>query len=146
MSEPSAADPLESFAAALSGPDDEIDIARAALEAARLAYPDLEIEPYVEGIDALAARALGSAKGATDPLAQVEALNATLFRQYGLKGASENYYDPKNSFLNEVIDRKLGIPVSLGVLYMAVGARAGIALGGTGMPMHFLVLAATASR
>jgi len=59
----------------------------------------------------------------------------------GLRGATKDYYDPKNSFLNDVIARREGIPVSLGILYIAIGARAGIALGGTGVPMHFIVRA-----
>lgn len=130
---------LDEFRAAVSGPDEEIDLARASLVIAKVEYPDLDPEPILEGLLALAARIVQRAPPGSEPLAQVEALNATLFRELGLRGAQDHYYDPKNSFLNEVLERKLGIPISLSILYMSVGARAGIALGGASMPMHFLV-------
>lgn len=130
---------LREFRDATSGPDEEIDLARAALVLAKLEYPDLQIEPYLGSLQALAARVLARSGPQVDTLNRVEALGSIVLGELGLRGATENYYEPRNSFLNDVIDRKLGIPVSLSVIYMAVGARAGIALGATDVPMHFLV-------
>jgi regulator of sirC expression with transglutaminase-like and TPR domain len=69
----------------------------------------------------------------------LEALNAVLFRQEGLRGNAESYYDPRNSYLNEVLERKTGIPISLSVLYMAVGRRVGLELAGVNLPAHFVL-------
>jgi regulator of sirC expression with transglutaminase-like and TPR domain len=69
----------------------------------------------------------------------IAALNGVLFREHGFRGNREDYFDPKNSFLNEVLDRKTGIPISLSVLYMEVAQRIGLSLQGIGFPGHFLV-------
>jgi regulator of sirC expression with transglutaminase-like and TPR domain len=130
---------LDEFRSAVSGPDDEIDLARAALVVARIQYPDLEIEPFLDSLDALAARARARVAPDAPALAQINALSSVLLRDLGLTGATENYYDPRNSFINDVLERKIGIPVSLSIIYMSVAARAGIALGGTAVPRHFLV-------
>lgn len=130
---------LEEFEDAIAGDDDDIDLARAALVLARGEYPDLEIVPYLDQIDALAERTVERFDDDDDLINKVEALNEVLFDEFGLSGANDDYYDPRNSYLHEVLDRKAGIPVSLSVAYMGVGSRAGIPLAGTGMPMHFLV-------
>jgi regulator of sirC expression with transglutaminase-like and TPR domain len=130
---------LEAFRAAISGPDEEIDLARAALVVARIHYPDLDIEPFLDSLNALAAKVRARFDPEGPVLAQINALSGVLLRDLGLAGAAENYYDPRNSFLNDVLERKIGIPVSLSIAYMSVGARAGIALGGTAIPRHFLV-------
>ncbi len=70
---------------------------------------------------------------------RVAVLNQFLFEDLGFRGNTEEYYDPRNSYLNEVIDRKIGIPISLAVLYMAVGRRVGLPLEGVSFPGHFLV-------
>jgi regulator of sirC expression with transglutaminase-like and TPR domain len=67
------------------------------------------------------------------------ALNLVLFVEEGFRGNAGDYYDPKNSFLNEVLDRKTGIPITLSVLYLEVARRAGLTLEGVGFPGHFLV-------
>ncbi len=130
---------LEDFRRAVSGPDDEIDLARVGLIAARVQYPGLEIESILESLDALAAKVRARVSAEAPVLDQVEALTGVLIENFGLKGATKTYYDPRNSFLNDVMERKIGIPVSMSILYMSVGSRAGIALAGTGIPRHFLV-------
>lgn len=130
---------LEEFAQAMAGADEDIDLARVALIVARIQYPDLEIEPILDSLNALAARVRARFDPEDSPVQQAQALTATLIKDLGLQGATRNYYDPRNSFLNDVIERKVGIPVSLSILYLSVGARAGIALGGTAVPRHFLV-------
>jgi regulator of sirC expression with transglutaminase-like and TPR domain len=69
----------------------------------------------------------------------VALLNQVLFQQEGLRGNREDFYDPRNSFLNDVLDRKLGIPITLSVIYMEVARRVGFPVAGVGMPGHFLL-------
>ena len=69
----------------------------------------------------------------------IESINYQLFEIEGFRGNQEDYYDPRNSFLNDVIDRKTGIPITLSVLYMEVGRRIGLRVEGVGMPGHFIV-------
>lgn len=128
--------------AALVGPsieDENIDLVRAALTIARTEYPDLNISYYVERIDRLAQRAGSLVSEPGDVSETVAALNQTLFQENGIKGNREDYYDPRNSYLNEVLDRRLGIPITLALIYMEVGRRLGFPLFGVGMPGHFLL-------
>lgn len=130
---------LEEFRAAVSGPDEEIDLARAALQVARMEYPELDPRAVLDSLDALAARVLIRAGGSYEPLEQIEALTSVVVTDLGLRGARENYYDPRNSMINEVLERREGIPISLSIIYIAVGMRAGVPLGGANVPRHFLV-------
>ncbi len=131
----------EAFAA-LVGPqisDEDIDLVRAALTIARTEYPDLDIESYVARIDELARAAEARISDVGDAAQTIAALNRTLFEEAGLRGNREDYYDPRNSFLNDVLDRGLGIPITLALIYMEVGRRLGFPLFGVGMPGHFLL-------
>ncbi|HEB80915.1 MAG TPA: hypothetical protein ENI71_03450, partial [Chromatiales bacterium] len=112
-------------------------LARGALEIARLEYPDLDPDAYLWRLDDYAerVRAAGGA-GLTD---QVLALNRILFREEGYAGNLEEYYDPRNSFLNEVMDRRLGLPITLSIVYLEVGRRVGLPVEGVSFPGHFLV-------
>ena len=74
-----------------------------------------------------------------DPLFFLNTLSEYLFDELGFTGNREDYYDPRNSYLNDVLDRRLGIPISLSLVYVEVGKRAGAPLVGVGMPQHFLV-------
>lgn len=128
------------FAALVGRADDErIDLLRAALMIARAEYPELKIEPYVARIESLARRVANRVPDFGDPNETISALNRVLFDEEGFRGNREDYYDPRNSFLNDVIDRKLGIPIALSVVYMEVAKRAGLPLFGVGMPGHFLL-------
>lgn len=120
--------------------DERIDLVRASLTIARTEYPDLDIEKYAVRVDELARR-VGAhiPESAGDAAQTIAALNQVLFEEEGFRGNVENYYDPRNSFLNDVLDRKLGIPISLAVLYMEVARRIGFPLFGVGMPGHFLL-------
>jgi len=102
------------------------------------AYPGLDVERYVGELDALGMRLRARLKDQTIE-SRVVALNEFLFEDLGYWGNTENYYDPRNSYLNEVIDRKTGIPITLSVLYMEVGRRIGLPLEGVSFPGHFLV-------
>ena len=119
--------------------DERIDLVRAALSIARTEYPYLDIEKYVQRVDALARRVGERIPEAGDAAQTIGAVNHVLFVEEGFRGNREDYYDPRNSFLNDVLERKLGIPISLAVVYMEVARRVGFPLFGVGMPGHFLL-------
>jgi regulator of sirC expression with transglutaminase-like and TPR domain len=128
--------------ASLVGPevaDEQIDLVRAALTIARTKYPDLDVEQYVAQVNELASRVASQVSLADDPHQTIAALNRVLFEEAGLRGNRDDYYDPRNSFLNEVLDRGLGIPITLSLVYMEVARRLGFLLFGVGMPGHFLL-------
>jgi regulator of sirC expression with transglutaminase-like and TPR domain len=119
-------------------PDAEVDLAEASLLIAGEEYPDLDPGLYLARLDEMAAavrRQAGDA-GAEDA---VPALNRLLFEQEGFHGNTEDYYDPRNSFLNDVLDRRTGIPISLCTVYMEVARRTGMSVEGVGLPGHFVV-------
>jgi regulator of sirC expression with transglutaminase-like and TPR domain len=136
---PSVNDPAIQFAEMVSSEDAAIDLARAALAFARHEYPHLGVESYARRIDHLAAAVRSRAGAAAGPGALIAALNETLFVRERMRGNTANYYDPRNSFLNEVLDRKVGIPITLSCVYMEVGRRAGLEIDGVALPGHFIV-------
>ncbi|HKA34993.1 MAG TPA: tetratricopeptide repeat protein [Candidatus Binatia bacterium] len=118
---------------------DDFDLARAALAIAQDEYPALEPEAYLARLDRLAARVRDLAGGKSDPYRMIAALNHVLFTQESFRGNRGDYYDPRNSFLSDVLERKKGIPITLSVIYTEVARRAGLPLRGVGFPGHFLV-------
>jgi regulator of sirC expression with transglutaminase-like and TPR domain len=112
---------------------------RAALLIAREEYAGLAAEPYLQQLDQLGGALRARLQGELVPQRQIAALNALLFGEEGFRGNAANYYDPRNSYLNEVLDRRLGIPITLALVYVEVGRRAGLPLSGVGFPAHFLV-------
>jgi regulator of sirC expression with transglutaminase-like and TPR domain len=132
-------DPYRDFRQAVDRPEEKIELSRAALTIALTDYPDLDITDYLARIDLLATEVTGRLGSEADIYRSIAALNYVLFRQYGFHGNRDDYFDPKNSFLNEVIERKTGIPITLSVLYMEVAQRVGLRLDGVGFPGHFLV-------
>jgi regulator of sirC expression with transglutaminase-like and TPR domain len=128
--------------AGLVGPDiddERIDLLRAALTVARTEYPNLDLESYVRQVDGLAERVSHRIRDVGDTAQTIYSLNTTLFQEEGLQGNRDDYYDPRNSFINDVLDRGLGIPITLALLYMEVARRIGFPLFGVGMPGHFLL-------
>ncbi len=118
--------------------DEKIDLIRASLVIARTEYPHLEIEVYAARMEQLARR-VAALVPEPDPRLAIAALNRVLFEETSLRGNREDYYDPRNSFLNDVLDRGLGIPITLSIVYMEVAKRVGFSLAGVGMPGHFLL-------
>ncbi len=120
-------------------PETALSLPEAALVIAAHRYPDLQVEDYLARI-AIASdrlrRRLAADASKTHILAM---LNHLLFDELGYAGAASDYYDPRNSYLNEVMERRLGIPISLSILYMAIGQRVGLQLAGVAFPGHFLV-------
>ena len=132
-------DPYREFRQAVDRPEDKIDLGRAALTIALSNYPGLDIAGYLARLDELAVEAVERGGAEADAYRAIAALNYVLFNQHGYRGNTEDYYDPKNSFLNEVIERKTGIPITISVLYLEVAQRIGLALEGVNFPGHFLV-------
>ncbi|HEY3927872.1 MAG TPA: transglutaminase-like domain-containing protein [Candidatus Koribacter sp.] len=119
--------------------DDRIDLLGASLTIARTDYPQLDIENYVTRVEALASKVRKQLANNFSVMDIITALNRVLFHEIGFRGNREEYYDPRNSFLNDVLERRLGIPITLSVLYMEVAQRVGLPLVGVGMPGHFLL-------
>ncbi|MDQ1468212.1 MAG: hypothetical protein QOH10_2627 [Actinomycetota bacterium] len=124
-------DPRERFVAAVNLPAAELPLDVAALCIAAHAHPGLDIDAWCSRLDDLAARS---------EAADFDALAVHLFERECFAGNIEDYEDPENSFLDSVIDRRVGIPITLSVLMISVGRRLGIDVQGVGMPGHFLVL------
>jgi regulator of sirC expression with transglutaminase-like and TPR domain len=139
--------PLKAFADLMSREEAGIDLTRACLMIAQDAYPGLDVESYIAEMDGLAARLRvrlrperpGQASGTRATEERVIALNEFLFEELGYRGNTDEYYDPRNSYLNEVIDRRTGIPITLSILYMELGQRIGLPFEGVSFPGHFLV-------
>src|SRR6201998_877012 len=118
--------------------DEKIDLIRSALVIARTEYPALDIEEYAGRIERMSRRRAPPAAGLGGSEIRA-ALNQVMFEEANLRGNREDYYDPRNSFLNDVLDRGLGIPITLSIIYMEVAKRVGFLLSGVGMPGHFLL-------
>lgn len=120
-------------------PDDRIDLAEAALLVAADEYPDLDVCAYLAHLDELAAGLRSRLAPELPVQQQIEALNRYLFEELGFRPNPADYYDPRNSFLNDVLDRRLGIPLTLSIVYIEIGRRVGLPLAGVSFPGHFLV-------
>ena len=129
----------ERFAQLVNSPEEELDLAEAALLIAQEEHPEIDVASYLRRLDGLAAAVRARLPESPAPVEIIQGLNTQLFREEGLTGNENEYYDPRNSFLNEVLDRKRGIPIALSVIYLEVGRRLGLPLVGVGFPGHFLV-------
>ena len=129
----------ERFATLAELPDEQIELAQAALTMATVEDPRLDLHEHIAALDSLADGASRRLSGERDPLYCVNALSEFLFDEMGFRGNREDYYDPRNSLLNAVLSRRLGIPITLSLIYIEIGKRLGIGLLGIGMPGHFLV-------
>ncbi|HXG19987.1 MAG TPA: transglutaminase-like domain-containing protein [Methylomirabilota bacterium] len=129
----------ERFAQLVNSPNDDFDLAEASLLIAQEEQPTLDVQAYLQRLDALAEAVRTRLPETPDANAIITQLNTFLFQEEKLTGNAGDYYDPRNSFLNEVLDRKTGIPITLSVIYMEVGRRLGLSLVGVGFPGHFLV-------
>ncbi len=119
--------------------DDQINLAKAALMVAREEYPQLPEERYLGQLDVLAEETRDRLDDENAHLVILQELLGTLYNRHEFRGNKEAYYDPRNSFLNDVIDGRLGIPLTLGMVVLEVGWRLGLPLEGVNFPGHFLV-------
>lgn len=130
---------IDKFVQIARSPDP--DLATAALLIARLEYPRLDASRYLDRLDQMGDEAAErlAREPADEPRRQVAALNGFLFDEEGFAGNRKQYDDPRNSFLNAVLDRRSGIPVTLALVYMEVARRAGLRVDGVNFPGHFLL-------
>jgi regulator of sirC expression with transglutaminase-like and TPR domain len=117
-------------------PSAPTDLARVALLIARDAYSQMNPRAYLRRIDRLADQLRPRLKGSF--AARTAELSTFLFEEYGFAGNTQHYYDPRNSYLNKVLDRQVGLPIALSVLAIGVGTRAGLNVVGVGLPGHFI--------
>jgi regulator of sirC expression with transglutaminase-like and TPR domain len=129
----------ERFAELAARPEESIDLAEAALLVAAESYPELEIDAYLLRLSRLADDARPRIATAGTDGDRIARLNEFLFVHEGFAGNRERYYDRRNSFLNEVLERRTGIPITLSLVYMEVGRRLELSVHGVGLPGHFLV-------
>ena len=122
--------PLARWRELLARPDDRVPLDEAALLISATANPDLDVAAQLQRLDALAAEV--DQPGAAG-------VCRLLFERHGLAGDTDTYDDPQNSYLDRVLDRRKGIPITLSVLLVEVGRRCGVPLAGVGLPGHFVV-------
>jgi regulator of sirC expression with transglutaminase-like and TPR domain len=130
----------------LSREDGSFDLAEAALLIAHEEYPDLDVSGYLSRLDLMGAELRERLLEEPRPERAVMALNRYLFHEQGFKGNTSEYYDPRNSYLNDVLDRRIGIPITLSTVYIEVASRAGLEVEGVGLPGHFIVRVHTPVR
>jgi regulator of sirC expression with transglutaminase-like and TPR domain len=129
----------QAFARESQQPDPAIDLARATLLIARFEYPRLAIDPYLHQLDRLADEIRQRLPSSPYPLKIIQTINRYLFEDLQYTGNSEDYYDPRNSYLNDVLDRRTGIPLTLSIIYLEVAKRIDFPMVGVGLPGHFII-------
>lgn len=127
------------FSGIVSGSDENINLAEAALYIAQIEYSHLDTSAYLSILDAMAAELRVIIPIASSAKTTISHINDYLFNTLGFSGNWRDFNDPRNSFLNDVLDKKLGIPISLSLVYMEIGKRLGLELYGVSFPGHFLI-------
>ena len=127
------------FYQVINQPDEQIDLAKAALYIAQEEYPDLDTDEYLNALDTMADEVKERLPNQHYPLRIIQSINQYLYEDLGFTGNTTDYYDPRNSFLNEVISRRTGIPITLSLVYLEVARRIDFPMLGVGMPGHFLI-------
>ncbi len=127
------------FSQEISQPDKQIDLAKAALYIAQEEYPDIDPNEYLNTLDMMAAEVQKRLPTQRYPLRIIQGINQYLYQDLGFTGNLDDYYDPRNSYFNEVIDRRTGIPITLSLVYLEVARRIDFPMVGVGMPGHFLI-------
>jgi regulator of sirC expression with transglutaminase-like and TPR domain len=126
-------------------PDESINLIGEALMIARTRYPDLDAAFYHQYLEALANRFASSLNQADPQMEKIEKLNRILYSEENFRGNQYHYFDPDNSFINRVIDRKLGIPITLSLIYIEIGRLAGLNFYAIALPGHFIAALADGS-
>ncbi|MDX2214240.1 MAG: SirB1 family protein [Oculatellaceae cyanobacterium bins.114] len=119
--------------------DNTIDLAKAALFFAQEEYPNLDPDDYLNALDTMADEVEERLPSTRYPLRVIQTINDYLYKDLGFNGNLEDYYDPRNSYLNQVIDRRVGIPITLSLVYLEIARRLDFPMAGVGMPGHFLI-------
>ncbi|WP_072620068.1 SirB1 family protein [Spirulina major] len=127
------------FQTLVQKPEAMIDLTAAALAIAQEEYPNLDPAHCHEQLETLAAEVRSRLPATPYPLKVIEAINHVLYTEHQFQGNTDQYYDPRNSFLNDVLDRHLGIPITLALVYLDISQRIDFPMVGIGMPGHFLI-------
>jgi regulator of sirC expression with transglutaminase-like and TPR domain len=127
------------FLAEIDRPDERIDLAKAALHIAQIEYPDLEIDRYLDRLDTMAREVAAILPTDRYPLKVIQTIDRYLYEELNFQGNESDYYNPCNSFLNDVIDRRTGIPITLSIVYLEIAKRIDFPMVGIGMPGHFII-------
>lgn len=120
-------------------PDEKIDLAKAALYIAQEEYPDLDVDRCLKALDLMANEVQETLPAERYPLRMIKTINQYLFDRLGFRGNTDDYYNESNSFLNQVISRRTGIPITLSLVYLEVARRIDFPMIGIGMPGHFII-------
>lgn len=120
-------------------PDEHIDLGKAALYIAQEEYPNIDPEEYLNALDTMAVELQERLPSQRYPLRVIQSINQYLYDDLGYAGNVEDYYDPRNSYLNDVIERRLGIPITLALVYLELARRIDFPMVGVGMPGHFVI-------
>lgn len=118
--------------------EEDLDIEQAAWLLARTQYPDINIDGYRAWLDNLAAQIFDRLDYSAEPDQIIGVINQFLFKDLGFKGNEKDYYDPENSYLNRVLDRRTGNPINLSLVYLLISRRLRLPIAGIGMPGHFV--------
>lgn len=129
----------QNFEQEINQPDEHISLAKAALYFAGIEYPTLDPDEYLNTLDQIAQELQERLPEASYPLKIINGINHYLFDDLNFRGNTDDYYDPRNSFLNDVIERRIGIPITLSVIYLEIAQRINFPMVGIGMPGHFLI-------
>ena len=127
------------FVQEIQQPDEAINLERASLYIALEEYPDLEVDAYIHALDTMAAEIQERLPAELYPLKILKTIQQYLYEDLGYSGNRTEYYDPRNSFLNEVIDRRTGIPITLSMIYLAIARRIDFPMIGINLPGHFII-------
>jgi regulator of sirC expression with transglutaminase-like and TPR domain len=127
------------FQQEISQPDEQIDLALSALYIAQEEYPNLNPVKYLDALDTMAVAVKELLPVEKYPLKILQTINSYLYDNLKFEGNATEYYDPRNSFLNDVIERRLGIPITLSLVYLEIAKRIDFPMVGVGMPGHFLI-------
>jgi regulator of sirC expression with transglutaminase-like and TPR domain len=129
----------QQFYQEIQQPEASISLAKAALYIAAEDYPELDPAEYLQILDRMAEEIQTQLPSQRYPLRIIQTINTYLYEQLGFRGNKEDYYDPRNSFLNEVLNRRTGIPITLALVYLELAQRLDFPMVGIGMPGHFLI-------
>ena len=123
----------------INQPEEEINLAKAALYIAQTEYLELNPNPWLDTLDRMAQEVRTRLTAERYPLRVIQTINQYLYTELGFRGNSKDYYNPCNSFLNDVLERRQGIPITLSLVYLEIAQRLDFPMVGIGMPGHFLI-------
>jgi regulator of sirC expression with transglutaminase-like and TPR domain len=130
---------LNKFLTEIDRADREINLSKAALYIAQIEYPNLEIDRYLGMLEIMASEVAKRLSENRYPLKVIQTINQYLYTDLNFSGNEHDYYNPKNSFLNDAIDRRTGIPITLALVYLEIAKQIDFPMIGIGMPGHFLI-------